>query len=64
MQLPLSPPEPVLTNLSYPQLHESGLAKIRVETVAIPMRDDIRLSADLYRDPAVAFFTCNSVSDS
>ena len=25
MQLPLSPPEPVLTNLSYPQLHESGL---------------------------------------
>ena len=29
MQLPLSPPEPVLTNLSYPQLHESGLASKR-----------------------------------
>jgi len=27
MQLPLSPPEPVLTNLSYPQLHESGLVR-------------------------------------
>jgi hypothetical protein len=24
MQLPLSPPEPVLTNFSGPQLHESG----------------------------------------
>ena len=29
MQLPLSPPEPVLTNLSYPQLHESGLDSTR-----------------------------------
>jgi hypothetical protein len=30
MQLPLSPPEPVLTNLSYPQLHESGLECVRL----------------------------------
>jgi predicted acyl esterase len=42
--------------LAFAGLISTALAEIRVETVTIPMRDGIRLSADLYRDPAVAFF--------
>lgn len=42
------------TLLGFACLFSTALAEIRVETVTIPMRDGIRLSADLYRDPAVA----------
>ena len=52
MQLPLSPPEPVLTNLSYPQLHESGLElaaawanqpDFKVELVSVTPRTHYRV---------------------
>jgi predicted acyl esterase len=45
------------TLLAFAGLISTALAEIRVKTVTIPMRDGIRLSADLSRDPAVALLS-------
>ena len=45
------------TLLAFAGLFSTALAEIRVETANVPMRDGIRLSADLYRDPAVALLS-------
>ncbi len=42
------------TLLGFAGLISTALAEIQVEAVTIPMRDGIRVSADLYRNPAVA----------
>ena len=45
------------TLLAFAGLFSTAPAEIRVETANVPMRDGIRLSADLYRDPAVALLS-------
>lgn len=45
------------TLLAFAGLISTALAEIRVKTVTIAMRDGIKLSADLYRDPAVALLS-------
>ena len=45
------------TLLAFAGLFSTALAEIRVETANVPMRDGIRLSADLCRDPAAALLS-------